>query len=364
MLSALQLSSIPSTSDSDTAESTSQTTTPNSAFQDTNSPSDHLQAPHIYGNEPDMARETLLSQNEDHDMDYVDTLNTPDIIMTDESAKIALMGSEDEIQSSPTADRSIQEGNRDENGDQYQTSELASHLERPPSPLVVDTSNAMIPASRPSAAIGTSPLTKSTPTTAALTLDSASVAPSSKRSSLRTMTVTLPRSPLQEETIALFKQYRALIPCAKCFSRNTIQRDGMSDGNLRFKCRPPVSMSLICNKSYSESKIRGMIANAVYGHALPYSGTSSSATLGDRSSENGLTMATTKSSRRPSQKIEEPILSVEGLRLRDGDREYSVEEDHPASYEEMNINGGHPHPVNDRRTPSGGEGSWDTALGE
>lgn len=55
-----------------------------------------------------------------------------------------------------------------------------------------------------------------------------SAAPSSgRRPSLRTMT-TLPRSALQEETIALFKQYRDLIPCAKCFSRKTIQRDGMS----------------------------------------------------------------------------------------------------------------------------------------
>jgi len=103
-------------------------------------------------------------------------------------------------------------------------------------------------------------------------------------------------------------------------------------------------MSLICNKSYSESKIRGMIASVVYGHNLP-----------DRSSENGLTMATTKSSRRPSRKVEEPILNVEGLHLRDDDREYSMEEDHPASYEEMNIHDGHPHPVDDRLTPSGGE---------
>ncbi|KAG0222915.1 hypothetical protein BGW42_006241, partial [Actinomortierella wolfii] len=92
---------------------------------------------------------------------------------------------------------------------------------------------------------------------------------SSRRPSLRTMTATLPRSALQEETIALFKQYREFIPCAKCFCRNTIQRDGMSDGNLRFKCRPPVSMALTCNKSYSESKIRNMIAGVVYGHTLP-----------------------------------------------------------------------------------------------
>ncbi|KAG0230525.1 hypothetical protein BGX31_005807 [Mortierella sp. GBA43] len=175
------------------------------------------------------------------------------------------------------------------------------------------------------------------------------------------MTATLPRSPLQEETIALFKQYRALIPCAKCFSRNTIQRDGMSDGNLRFKCRPPVSMSLICNKSYSESKIRGMIASVVYGHTLP---PSTSASHMDGSSENILSLPlpsvrTTKSSRRPSQKCEDPVLSVEGLHLRDDedDREYSARMDCQQSYEEMNINGGHPHPVDDRRLSPGDVGS-------
>ncbi|KAF8933480.1 hypothetical protein BGZ47_010849 [Haplosporangium gracile] len=79
-----------------------------------------------------------------------------------------------------------------------------------------------------------------------------------------TMTATLPRSALQEETIALFKQCCNLIPCAKFFCRNANQHNGMSDGNLRSKCLPPVSMSLICNKSYSESKIRNMIVGVVY----------------------------------------------------------------------------------------------------
>ncbi|KAG0283601.1 hypothetical protein BGZ96_012014 [Linnemannia gamsii] len=149
-----------------------------------------------------------------------------------------------------------------------------------------------------------SPNMTATPSTATLTPDSGVTNSSSRRPSLRTMTATLPRSALQEETIALFKQYRNLIPCAKCFSRNTIQRDGMSDGNLRFKCRPPVSMSLICNKSYSESKIRNMISGVVYGHSLPESNTPTSTT----SSENVLALALppnmTKSGsgRRPSQK--------------------------------------------------------------
>ncbi|KAF9979539.1 hypothetical protein BGZ75_009575 [Mortierella antarctica] len=188
----------------------------------------------------------------------------------------------------------------------------ATHNQHPQNPhlpnhekshLVVDTSSqavrhhTMAPngASTPSPAI-----TTDTPMTAGPT------APSSRRGSLRTMTATLPRSALQEETIALFKQYRNLIPCAKCFCRNTIQRDGMSDGNLRFKCRPPVSMSLICNKSYSESKIRNMIAGVVYGHSLPDSAApNSAASPGD----NVLALApppnaTNKGSRRASTKPE------------------------------------------------------------
>ncbi|KAG0265670.1 hypothetical protein BG011_004269 [Mortierella polycephala] len=142
-------------------------------------------------------------------------------------------------------------------------------------PLVVDTSSNAVATRHNSISTATpsSAMNMETPSTAGGGL----TAPSSRRGSLRTITATLPRSALQEETIALFKQYRNLIPCAKCFCRNTIQRDGMSDGNLRFKCRPPVSMSLICNKSYSESKIRNMIAGVVYGHSLPDSTTSNSA---------------------------------------------------------------------------------------
>ncbi|KAF9185062.1 hypothetical protein BGZ50_003300 [Haplosporangium sp. Z 11] len=142
-------------------------------------------------------------------------------------------------------------------------------------PLAVDTSSNAIATRHNSISTATpsSAINMETPSTAGGSL----TAPSSRRGSLRTITATLPRSALQEETIALFKQYRNLIPCAKCFCRNTIQRDGMSDGNLRFKCRPPVSMSLICNKSYSESKIRNMIAGVVYGHSLPDSSTPNSA---------------------------------------------------------------------------------------
>ncbi|KAF8930201.1 hypothetical protein BGZ47_000697 [Haplosporangium gracile] len=166
--------------------------------------------------------------------------------------------------------------------------------------LVVDTSSPSMRHEGMSALVGT-------PETASLNADTPTIttgttAPSSRRGSLRTMTATLPRSALQEETIALFKQYRNLIPCAKCFCRNTIQRDGMSDGNLRFKCRPPVSMSLICNKSYSESKIRNMIAGVVYGHSLPDTNASGSATS---PGENVLALApppVTKPSRRASTK--------------------------------------------------------------
>ena len=100
--------------------------------------------------------------------------------------------------------------------------------------LVVDTSVVTIHPSTPDRS--TSSMTATTPTTTPFTPDTGSTpstatgttAPSSRRSSLRTATATLPRSALQEETINLFKQFRNLIPCAKCFCRNTIQRDGMS----------------------------------------------------------------------------------------------------------------------------------------
>ncbi|KAF9956631.1 hypothetical protein BGZ70_009810 [Mortierella alpina] len=194
-----------------------------------------------------------------------------------------------------------------------------------------------------------SPNAASTPTP-----DSGVTAPSSsRRGSLRTMPATLPRSALQEETIALFKQYRNLIPCAKCFSRNTIQRDGMSDGNLRFKCRPPVSMSLICNKSYSESKIRNMVAGVVYGHSLPDSGTPTSASSSGPSSDNVLALAPPPSAvprqpRRPSHKNEDQEDRDRKMLLLQ-DRESAMMAEHQQSFEEMNINGGHHHPLDDRR---------------
>ncbi|KAF9409748.1 hypothetical protein BGZ94_001870 [Podila epigama] len=166
--------------------------------------------------------------------------------------------------------------------------------------------------------MGTTPTTPSTatmtPDTASAPLSSttnssaaASTPTSSRRGSLRAPTATLPRTALQEETVALFKKYKSLIPCAKCFNRDTIQRDGMSDGNLRFKCRPPVSMSLICNKSYSESKIRNMIAGVVYGYTLPDSGTPTSASA-EKSNVLAFppppttTSTTTRTYRRGSQK--------------------------------------------------------------
>ncbi|KAF9360644.1 hypothetical protein BGX26_008321 [Mortierella sp. AD094] len=267
---------------------------------------------------------------------------TPDIIMTREDTD-NVHSDQDRPSSSPV----ISQGEPSEEEPQQIS---PSHQEK--SRLVVDTSRAISPlSSRPIA----SPMTSSTPTTAYLTPDSGTTAPSSRRSSLRTMTATLPRSPLQVETIALFKQYKNLIPCAKCSSRNTIQRDGMSDGNLRFKCRPPVSMNITCGKSYSESKIRNMIANVVYGYNLPDSGTPTSA---NGSSENVLAMApppSAKPSRRQSRKNEDSDISAERLlqlqqQRREFGRENSISSELQQSYEEMNINGGHPHPVDDRHS--------------
>ncbi|KAF9115607.1 hypothetical protein BGX27_007186 [Mortierella sp. AM989] len=134
----------------------------------------------------------------------------------------------------------------------------------------------------------------------------------------------------------------------------------MSDGNLRFKCRPPVSMNITCGKSYSESKIRNMIANVVYGYSLPDSGTPASA---NGSLENVLAMApppSAKLGRRQSRKNEGPDVGTERLQQlrdiqereqqqhREFGRENSMNPEHQQSYEEMNINGGHPHPVDDR----------------
>ncbi|KAF9958090.1 hypothetical protein BGZ72_000895 [Mortierella alpina] len=222
--------------------------------------------------------------------------------------------------------------------------------------LMVDTSPNVVPSGSSTFSGNDAPqMQMSSPRTASTpTPDSGVTAPlSSRRGSLRTMPATLPRSALQEETIALFKQYRHLIPCAKCFSRNTIQRDGMSDGNLRFKCRPPVSMSLICNKSYSESKIRNMIAGVVYGHSLPDSGTPTSASSNGPSSDNILALAPPPStvprqSRRPSHKNEDQEDRDHKMMLLQ-ERESAMMAEHQQSFEEMNINGGHHHPLDDRR---------------
>ncbi|KAG0358378.1 hypothetical protein BC939DRAFT_500240 [Gamsiella multidivaricata] len=273
-------------------------------------------------------------------------MNAPDIVMTYENVKAAPIDSDQSTQSSSIAHA--------ENMEDEQTSQSSPYQGR--AHLAVDTSPGSIgQSSRTSNPVTPSPMTASTPTSAPLTSNSGVTAPSSRRSSLRTMTATLPRSALQEETIALFKQYRNLIPCAKCFSRNTIQRDGMSDGNLRFKCRPPVSMSLICNKSYSESKIRNMIASVVYGHTLPDSTTPTSAKPANGSSENILALPpphATKTSRRPSHKNEDGVTTGRPQQLGECQaREGSMELENQQSYEEMNINGGHPHPVDDRRSP-------------
>ncbi|KAF9135632.1 hypothetical protein BGW39_001512 [Mortierella sp. 14UC] len=239
----------------------------------------------------------------------------------------------------------------DEDDDDDNDLDEPSHHRR----LAIDTASPSVRHDGMSTMVGTpetASLNADTPTTTTGT-----TAPSSRRGSLRTITATLPRSALQEETIALFKQYRNLIPCAKCFCRNTIQRDGMSDGNLRFKCRPPVSMSLICNKSYSESKIRNMIAGVVYGHSLPDSNTPGSATS---PGENVLALApppVTKTSRRASTKndgsprLGAEITSERLQRLKEDPEEQLPE--NPLQMErdpdERMGGGGHQHPLDARR---------------
>ncbi|KAF8940215.1 hypothetical protein BGZ58_007341 [Dissophora ornata] len=279
-------------------------------------------------------------------------MGAPNVVMTGENAELGPMESEH-----PTISPRISNNEIMEDGPRHRPSHPSYHEK---AHLAVDTSSSARTPPRLSQLAMPSPMTASTPTTASLTPDSG--ASSSRRPSLRSITAMLPRSALQEETIALFKQYRNLIPCAKCFSRNTIQRDGMSDGNLRFKCRPPVSMSLICNKSYSESKIRNMIEGVVCGHSLPDSGTPTSAKTTNGLSENVLAMApppSMKSSRRPSQKHEGSSETERLQQLRERKEpalqcENSMGSEHQQSYEEMNINGGHPHPVDDRCSSHGG----------
>ncbi|KAF9135789.1 hypothetical protein BGW39_000086 [Mortierella sp. 14UC] len=234
-----------------------------------------------------------------HQQQQQQQMSAPDIVMTDEDDDET--GGRDSEQPTPSPmllnSENMDEDEDGENNNNGRGLHHPSGSGQEKTPLMVDTSSGAIHShhanSNPRGGGGAhmsmaSPNMTATPSTATLmTPDSGATNSSSRRPSLRTMTATLPRSALQEETIALFKQYRNLIPCAKCFSRNTIQRDGMSDGNLRFKCRPPVSMSLICNKSYSESKIRNMIAGVVYGHSLPESGAPTSTT----SSENILALA-------------------------------------------------------------------------
>ncbi|KAG0358202.1 hypothetical protein BGX24_006055, partial [Mortierella sp. AD032] len=247
-------------------------------------------------------------------------------------------------------DRDDQDNDDDE--DEDNDLDESSHHHR----LAIDTASPSMRHDGMSTMVGTpetASLNADTPTTTTGT-----TAPSSRRGSLRTITATLPRSPLQEETIGLFKQYRNLIPCAKCFCRNTIQRDGMSDGNLRFKCRPPVSMSLICNKSYSESKIRNMIAVVVYGHSLPDSNTPGSATS---PGENVLALApppVSKPSRRASTKNDgSPRLGAEVTADRLQRLKEDPEEQLPENPLQMERDpddrifggGGHQHPLDARR---------------
>lgn len=94
-------------------------------------------------------------------------------------------------------------------------------------------------------------------------------------------------------------------------------------------------MSLICNKSYSESKIRNMIAGVVYGYTLPDSGTPTSATT-DGSKSNILAFppppmpTSTAKSRRASQKPVDMSSQNGGERLdqEDSRDQQMLEQDH------------------------------------
>lgn len=117
-------------------------------------------------------------------------------------------------------------------------------------------------------------------------------------------------------------------------------------------------MSLICNKSYSESKIRNMIAGVVYGHSLPDSNGSGSATS---PGENVLALApppVTKPSRRASTKndgsprLGAEITSERLQRLKEDSEEQLLE--NPLQMEivpDDRMGGGHQHqhPLDARR---------------
>lgn len=162
-------------------------------------------------------------------------MGAPDIVMTDEDRE------EDDDEAGRNSDQptpspmllSVETVDEDKDGDHGRgPHHHHHHTQQDKTPLMVDTSSGAIHShtsnTRGAHMSMVSPNMTATPSTATLTPDSGATNSSSRRPSLRTMTATLPRSALQEETIALFKQYRNLIPCAKCFSRNTIQRDGMS----------------------------------------------------------------------------------------------------------------------------------------
>jgi hypothetical protein len=117
-------------------------------------------------------------------------------------------------------------------------------------------------------------------------------------------------------------------------------------------------MSLICNKSYSESKIRNMIAGVVYGHSLPDTNGPGSATS---PGENVLALApppVTKPSRRASTKNDgSPRLGAEITSERLHRLKEDPEEQLPENPLQMEIvpddrmSGGHQqqHPLDARR---------------
>ncbi|KAF9114286.1 hypothetical protein BGX27_011264 [Mortierella sp. AM989] len=304
-------------------------------------PSQAQHSPYMSSIQPQQHQQLLKLKTEHGYSCTSSSVSTPDIIMTNDESDGPSMG--------PSC-RGSSEANMPSNeateGDDQHHNTYYHEKGR----LVVDTT------AQTSSNRAPAPNTASTPTPSNQNVDTPSTAgttaPTSRRPSLRTMPATLPRSALQEETIALFKQYRNLIPCAKCFCRNTIQRDGMSDGNLRFKCRPPVSMSLICNKSYSESKIRNMIANVVYGNSLPDTNTPASATS---PGDNVLALAPPPAMKsRRGSKVDNcgsPHIGSEITPERPQQRLQQEDmQEHDQIHDERNLEGIHPgHPVDDRR---------------
>ncbi|KAG0263812.1 hypothetical protein BG011_008012 [Mortierella polycephala] len=253
---------------------------------------------------PPQQHQQIVKLKSEHGLQQPRRMSRADVVMAENSTEAPM----DSTSSSPTPLKPQSEVRDDDalSSPLHQLSQDIAHPSSDPNQLPDSSKDASV----------TSAMPVSTPITASPTPDSAPTGVSSRRSSMRPMPATLPRSALQEETVALFKH---------------------------------------------ESKIRHMIAGVVYGHTLPNSISASS--------ENVLAMAppptTTKSTRRPSQKNEDTKLTSAALQqLQEeqerGQQRQMQDQEHtdiadPAqqSFEEMNINGGHPHPLDDNRLAVG-----------